>query len=230
MQKTAYKYDELTGRTSETLASTNSTTGEPNPIKSASWEPKPDTPPQPGHIWGLRGNDTRDTEWAEVPLCWPYNTEGYPHAQPVPSLWRDGAWVPQPNTIQGAPPEPEEGHQVLAQDGAWVQVKLPVVEAQPDPLAASIDALTQGTDANAVFSWMALRGLSNIAAATARNDINMNLLGLPSLWLSEGDGRLMASTGLDAAFNMLWDAVDSIPEGYQDIVAAWRSEYHLTAS
>ena len=100
---------------------------------------------------------------------------------------------------------------------------------QSQPLAASIDALTQGTDANAVFSWMALQGLSNVAAATARNDINMNLLGLPSLWLSEGDGRLMASTGLDTAFAMLWDAVDTIPEGYQDIVAAWRSEYHLTA-
>ena len=100
---------------------------------------------------------------------------------------------------------------------------------QPDPLAASINALTQGTNANEVFSWMALQGLSNVAATTARNDINLNLLSLASLWLSGGNGRLMASTGLDTAFAMLWDAVDTIPEGYQDIVAAWRSEYHLTA-
>ena len=229
MQKTAYKYDEITGQTTETRASINSSTGQPNPIKSASWEPKPETPPKPGHIWGLRGNDTRDTEWIELPLCWPYDSQNRPLGQPVPSLWRDGAWIPQPRTIQGEPPDAEEGHQVLAQNGAWVQVALPVIEPQPDPFAASINALTQGTDANEVFSWMALQGLSNVAAATARNDINMNLLGLPSLWLSEGDGRLMASTGLDTAFAMLWDAVDAIPDGYQDIVAAWRAQYHLTA-
>ena len=142
-------------------------------------------------------------------------------------------FIEQGALILAIKPEQKPGHHPPERiNGEWHHEPLPepeAVEPGPDPMGASINALTPGTEANEVFSWMALQGLSNVAAATARNDINMNLLGLPSLWLSEGNGRLMASTGLDTAFAMLWDAVDSIPDGYQDIVAAWRSEYHLTA-
>lgn len=232
--KTAYKYDEITGGITPTRASINSSTGQPNPIKSASWEPPPGTEPQLDHIWGLKGEDTRDSEWAEAPLCWPHNAEGRPHEQPAPSLWRDGAWVPQPSTIQGEPPGPEEGHQVLAQDGAWVQVALPEpepVELGPEPRRASINALSAGTPANEVFSWMAILGMQSPAVGTARGDINMNLLSLDSLWLAGPEGRAMAAGGLDAALAMLWGSVGeaNIPEGYRAIVDAWRDEFRLRA-
>ena len=96
----------------------------------------------------------------------------------------------------------------------------------PDPAAAAFRALSPGTVEFEVFTWMTAEADKTTAASNAQRRINENLTAHGQLWSID---RQMANNGLDAAFAMVWAAVEIIPEGYQAIVDAWRDEFRLRA-
>ncbi len=100
----------------------------------------------------------------------------------------------------------------------------------PQPAHAAMYALTSETVEFAVFSWMRELAAQHLTIAQARADINANLGG-EAWWRLN---RAAASAGLDASFAALWGACAdlgiAIPDGYQDVVMAWRNQFGLISA
>lgn len=153
-------------------------------------------------------------------------SDGYPY------------FIEQGRLVLATRPEQVPGHHSPKRiNGEWVHEPLPepeIVQPGPDPIAASIRAVTPGTPEHTVFTWMRGRGAIAVPVLAARMDINMNLTTQPMLgfWLSGiPEQRAAAAAGLDYAIEEMWKASAlTTPSGHKAIVEAWRDTYRLRAS